>query len=344
MPNNEFCKLMNSPENARLLTKVATLYYRSQLSQLEIARQLGLSRQTVGRLLQRALDSGIVRIEINSDPRYISELELQLEERFGLKEAIVVSASAPETVQVETGRAAAEFLERRVRDGDVLGVVSGSTTVYQCARHLKPARLPNLTVVSLTGSAPRSPSPTNFENLGQLVGKALGGKTVLLPAPAFVERAEIKTSLFSDRHIAEIIDLGHQANIALFGIGPISEDASPYRQGFVEQALLKRMREEGCVGEICGHPFDIHGESCSSELSARSIAIELNNLRQKDLAVAVAGGRNKLDAIWGALHGKYLNVLITDEDTANALLERINHGFQPTGRINGQLSSKQKRG
>lgn len=315
---------MNSPENARLLTKVATLYYRSQLSQLEIARRLGLSRQTVGRLLQRALDAGVVRIEIHSDLRYASELELQLEEIFGLKEAIVVSTNAHEAVQVDIGRATAEFIERRVKDGDILGVASGSTTVYQCARHLKAARFPNLTVVSLTGSAPRSPSPTNFENLSYLIGKALGGKTVLLPAPAFVERADIKTSFFSDSNIASIIELGHRANIALFGIGPISEDASPYRQGFVEQALLQLMQKEGCVGEICGHPYDEHGQSCSPELSARSIAIELDSLCQKDLSVAVAGGSNKLDAIWGALQGKYLNVLITDEDTANALVERAN--------------------
>jgi deoxyribonucleoside regulator len=317
---------MNVHENARLLTKVATLYYKSQLSQLEIARRLGLSRQTVGRLLQKALNSGIVRIDIQSDLSYASELELRLEETFGLKEALAVSTpnTAPEAIQADLGRAAAGFLERRVRDGDILGVVSGSTTVYQCARQLKPARLPNLTVVSLTGSAPRSPSPTNFENLSYLVGKALGGKIVLLPAPAFVERADIKTSLFSDSNIASIIELGHRANFALFGIGPISEDASPYRQGFVEHALLKIMQKEGCVGEICGHPFDIHGESCSPELSARSIAIELDNLRQKDLAVAVAGGHNKLDAIWGALQGQYLNVLITDEETATALLERAN--------------------
>jgi deoxyribonucleoside regulator len=316
---------MSTPENIRLLTKIATLYYKSQLSQHEVAQRLGLSRQTVGRLLQRALDVGIVRIEIQSQLSYVSELELQLEAAFNLMEVVVVSppADTPDAIRSAIGQAAAEFLQRRVKDGDILGVVSGSTTVYEFAQHLNPARMPNLTVVSMTGSAPRSPSPTNFESIAYLVGKTLGGKTVLLPAPAFVDRPEIKTSLYSDSIISGIIDLAHRSNISIVGIGPISEEASPYRQGFVEAQLLKTMQEEGCVGEICGHAFNLQGESCSPELSARAIAIELENLREKQISVALAGGLNKLDAIWGALHGRYLNVLVTDEDTALALLARV---------------------
>ncbi len=316
---------MVSNSDIRLLTKVAVLYYENHLSHQEIARRLGVSRQTIGRLLQRSGEAGIVRIEIDSPLFHVSELELKLEQAFDLLEVVVVSPpiNSQDAIKRAIGQAAAEFLQRRVRNGDILGVAS-STTIDQCAVRLKPAHLPNLTVVSLNGSGPRSPSPTHSESIAHQVGKALGGETVLLPAPTFVDRADIKQSLLSDSNIAEILQLAYRANIAVVGIGPISEQGSPFQQGFVDRELLATLKRENCVGEICGHAYDLNGDICSPELSARAIGIELSSLRTKELSVAVAGGLHKLDAIWGALHGRYVNVLITDEETAQGLLKRKN--------------------
>jgi len=36
--------------------------------------------------------------------------------------------------------------------------------------------------------------------------------------------------------------------------------------------------------------------------------------------VAIAGGRPKLEAVRGAVAGRFMNVLVTDEDVAAALL------------------------
>ncbi len=38
------------------------------------------------------------------------------------------------------------------------------------------------------------------------------------------------------------------------------------------------------------------------------------------LSIALAGGAHKLEAIRGALEGKWCNVLVTDENTARQLL------------------------
>ena len=38
--------------------------------------------------------------------------------------------------------------------------------------------------------------------------------------------------------------------------------------------------------------------------------------------VAIAGGRTKLEAVRGAVAGRFMNVLVTDEDVAAALLRR----------------------
>jgi deoxyribonucleoside regulator len=309
-------------DDIRLLTKVATLYYKNQLSQQEIAQRLGLSRQTVGRFLQNALHLGIVKIEIQSELSFVSELETQLEAAFNLSEVLVVSppADTDDAVKTAIGQATAHYLQRRIKNGDILAVASGSTTLLQCALSLKRAHLPNVKIVSLTGSMPSSPSLAY--TIVHIMSKAWGANAVNLPAPNFVDNAEIKASLMSDSSIDAVVKLGQQANIALFGIGVISEASSPYRLGYVKFDLLEIVRSEGGVGEICGHAFNINGELCSPEISDRTVAIELSSLRTKELSIAVGGGLWKLDAIWGALQGKYCNVLITDEAVGRALLAR----------------------
>jgi len=77
-------------ENTRLLTKIATLYYKNELTQAQVAKRLGLSRQSVGRSLKRAQESGIVEIKIHSPLSLSAELESQVEKAFHLREVIVV--------------------------------------------------------------------------------------------------------------------------------------------------------------------------------------------------------------------------------------------------------------
>ena len=165
-------------------------------------------------------------------------------------------------------------------------------------------------------------SPSLPYTIVHIMSQAWGANAVNLPAPNFVDSPEIKETLMSDSSIAAVIKLGQQANIAVLGIGVISEASSPYRLGYVKYDLLERVRRAGGVGEIFGHAYDINGELCSPEISERTIAIELSNLRTKELSVAVGGGLWKLDAIWGALQGKFCNVLITDEAVGRALLLR----------------------
>ena len=307
--------------DARLLAKIATLYYRSQLSQHEIASRLGLSRQTTGRLLRRARDLGIVHVEIRSPLSYASELEVSLEEAFQLAEAIVVKphVNTDESIKEAIGKAAAAFVQRRVKDGDVIGL-SWSTTVYQCALQMQPAHRRNVVIVGLNGSLNRTSFPTHAEYVIHRMAEMLDAKPVFLAAPMFVDRPDIKASLLSDSRVAEALDLAHQANFAIFGIGDLSEHSSPFKAGFVDSAMLQALRDGGIIGDICGRFYDLNGDLGAPKFAERTIAVELSNLRSKAISAGIAGGLRKVDAILGSLRGKYCNVLITDEEAAKALL------------------------
>src|SRR6202000_383301 len=108
-------------DRARLLAKVARLYYEHDMTQEEISSRLRLSRQKVQRLLSNAREEGIVNIAIHPIMGTFSELERALEASFGLSEALVIETSSPEnqnTIAREVGAGAAEYMARTLRPKD----------------------------------------------------------------------------------------------------------------------------------------------------------------------------------------------------------------------------------
>ncbi|MEA3336699.1 MAG: sugar-binding transcriptional regulator [Chloroflexota bacterium] len=307
--------------DSRLLTKIATLYYNNGLTQAQIAQRLGLSRQTIGRRLEAACAQGIVEIHIRSPLLYVTELENQIEQTFNLAEVIVISPAADteEALKEALGQACAEFLRRRVGPDQVIAV-SWSSTVLECAERLQPTEPRRVTVVQMNGSMDRTTYSTRAEYIIDRIARAFGGRGVPLVAPMMVDRAEIKESLLGDSRIAAALDLASRANIALIGVGDVSEQSSLYKAGYLDDAMLRQLQALGAAGDICGRFFDGNGQLCAPELDGRTLAIDLDTLRTRELAIAIAGGLHKVPAILGALRGGYANVLITDEQVARALL------------------------
>ncbi len=181
-----------------------------------------------------------------------------------------------------------------------------------------------VTVVQLNGSLDRTTYSTRAEYIVDRIAEAFGGRAMTLAAPLMVDRPDIIASLFSDSRIAAALDVARKANFVMFGVGDVSEQSSLFKTGYMDRRLLRKLRPgaRGAVGDICGRFFDAQGHVYSQELDGRTLAVELEALRSKELAVAIAGGLRKVEAILGMLHGRLCNVLITDEQTAEALLAR----------------------
>jgi deoxyribonucleoside regulator len=307
--------------------KIATLYYLKEMSQEGIAARLGVSRQSVSRHLKFAKEKGIVEFTVRSPLFCCSELECQLESMFGLHEAIVVSATvdSEEIVKNEIGKAAAAFLDRRIQPGDILGV-SWSSTVLACTRHLKKKPVGDIRVVQLNGSMDIATYSTRAEYIVEQLSLAFGGTSVTMAAPLLVDSARILKTLLNDSRIQSTFDLAKQSNIALFGIGCISQESSLYKAGYIDARLLERLLAASAAGDICGHFFDAAGEICDARIDERILAIPKECIQEKPLSVGVAGGRAKVGAIRAALKGKWCNVLITDEETARAVVEAEQRG------------------
>jgi DNA-binding transcriptional regulator LsrR (DeoR family) len=76
----------------------------------------------------------------------------------------------------------------------------------------------------------------------------------------------------------------------------------------------------GAVGDICAHWIDEEGQLVDHPLNSRVVALSPARLRDIPCVVIASGGRTKSRALRGVLKGGMCDVIITDEQTAKAIL------------------------
>jgi deoxyribonucleoside regulator len=302
--------------------EAAKLYYLLDYNQHEIAKLLGVSRPTVSRLLQQAKTEGIVQITIKDPNENVENLAAQLEQKFNLKKAAIASIPQYENHIIKNylGEKAAVYLDEIVKDDDIIGVTWG-TTLYHVAIELKQKFVKNVKIVQLKGGVSLAETNTYASEILYLFGKAYHTAPHHLPLPAIVDHVVVKQAMEADRHIHQILELGKQANIAIYTIGSIKTDSLLFQLGYFTESDIESLTGKA-VGDICSRFFDKNGEICNESLNERTLGINLNELRKKEYSILVAGGPQKIDGIYGALKGGYANVLITDQFTAQFLLDK----------------------
>lgn len=308
------------PQTDELMVRCAWLYYEEGLTQQEIARTLGISRLRVNRLLRLARETGVVQITIHHPGIRLAELEGRLQQRFGVPRAIVVPTPVDrDQLKRVLGKAAATYLERSLRPGDCLGVTWG-TTIFEAANQLTPRTIPDLRVVQITGGLVPDLGEINPFDIARRVAEVLGARCSYLYAPMFVRSPEVCRALLSEPFIAQVLEQARQATHVLSGVGEIGTTATFYQVGYLDEATLEGLAAQGAVGSMFARFFDAEGRPVASDLDRRTVAIRLEDLRPIPDVIVVAGGRVKVPALLGALRGGYVKTLVTDAETARALL------------------------
>ena len=309
-----------------LLARIAHRYYVNDRTQEEIAREFGLSRPKVQRLLERARWSGVVDIRIAAPPWLNLDLETRLREEFQLADAIVAPRRAdPQSQREAVARGAAQFLERRLHDGAVIAVGHGRDA-GEVPRFFRPRRRLDCEFVSAMGGSPRVDTPTNPNEICQALAASSGGRSRSLYAPAYVENAEVRNSLLEQEAIAHTLGAAAEASVALVGIGSVDDGCTMVRSGCLSLEEIARLRDQGAVGDILGNYVDADGRVIPSPHRDRLIALSIDDLRRVETVVAVVSEAEKPLAILGVLRSGVVDVLVVDEGNAHAVLDLAQQG------------------
>jgi deoxyribonucleoside regulator len=309
-------------DQEELLVQVARYYYEQNLTQAEISRRINTSRSTVSRLLQQALENGIVKIIINYPWERAHDLEQRLCAKFRLRDAQVLigKGRSDEEIRKGMGMLAARLIDSHVKGGIILGVSYGRSLASTIAA-LTPRRKVAMTVVPIIGALGTDNPKIDGPELVRQIAHLYGGEFRYLPVPLIVEDVRTRDALVQSPHIYETLHLARKSNIALLGIGsPLPQVASSIWNGYLNERELSWLKDQGAVGHMCGQFFDIQGQLLDIDINQCAISIGIKALANIEVVVAVAGGEAKAEAILGALRGQYLNILVTDDAAASRVL------------------------
>jgi DNA-binding transcriptional regulator LsrR (DeoR family) len=318
---------MPKVDELRLITKVARLYHDYGMRQMEIVDRLGLSQSTVSRLLKRARDERIVRVSVVVPSGVHTELEEQLQSMYSLRDAVVVDIEDSEAhggrLLKEIGAAAAHYVEAILQRGEVVGVSSWSRALLAMMDIMPRMPLPtNAKVVQMLGGIGDPKKDTLASALTKQFANLVRGEPHYLPAPGVVRSAESRRYFLEDRFVRETMDLFPSITLALVGIGAVAADYRTSSSAVVFSSQeLTRTLQRGAVGDLCLRFYDACGKPVQTPLDDSVVGVSLEQLRKVRRCIGVAGGPEKVASIRGALLGGWINGLITDRLTAEALVE-----------------------
>ncbi|MCW5221771.1 sugar-binding transcriptional regulator [Verminephrobacter aporrectodeae subsp. tuberculatae] len=304
------------------LAQLATLYHVDGCTQDDLSRQFGISRATVGRLLRRAREEGIVEIRVRPHAIFAADLERQLTERFRIQRALIAVDHKDSDKQREllAGLVASE-LDRILLDGSVVAVGMGRN--LSCvSEHAMSTTRRECNFVSAIGGSYRGGEAMNADHIARRLAARFGGKSESLYAPALVGDPQVRRALLENDTVRHTLDKARRADVALIGVGDVSVDSNMVRMGWFSAQEISEARRAGTVGDMMGYDFiDIHGRPAPTPMQGRVIGLTRDDLQRIPNVIAVAAETSKVTAILGALRTGTIDTLATTAGNAAAVLQ-----------------------
>lgn len=315
--------MIQESSQRQLLIDVARLYHEQGLTQSEIGRRYNLSRSTVSRMLQRALDVGIVSITVNYEVARDNQLEEILISVFALKEARVLKSfdRSSEAVRTGIGKLAANLLVETLNDNSTLGVSYGRS-IAKTVEQVRPKLCEGLTVVPVIGALGSDNPLIEGIDLTRQLARKLGAKYRYLHAPLLVEDRRSRDLFMQEPTVNDVLQIAARSDCVIIGIGSLQAQASGIIwNGYINNKERDWLHNIGVVGHMCAQFFDVQGKVLDIGINQRSISIGLQGLQEIKNVIAIAGTTDKASAILGALNGNYVDSLVTDDRAAQLVLQ-----------------------
>lgn len=308
------------------------MHYKQGMSQQEIGKRLNVSRTTISRILAQARREGYVQIKINYPEDATVNLENQLEEKYGLKEAVIASVQNKDELADEIAFYASDYLLRTLKNHMTIALTRGVTLQNMVEYlgndvRLKFLKTDDVNVVPLMAATNISVSKDKgyrmaYSNyLIEEVARIFRANSYQMLAPQYVSGAEAKQYFMQEDSIKEVFDLAKNADIAVAGIGTLNHNSALINAELIPMEEFERLQKMGGTGEILSHVVDRDGNLIKDRFEDHLMSLDLEDFKKIPVRVGVAYGIEKKDSILGVLRGGYINVLITDEEVAQYLAD-----------------------
>ena len=306
---------------ARNRMRIAWMYYVEGLTQNEIADRLGIGRVTVVRNINEAIKQREVKIWIEGEVSECFELETELKQAFGFKEAVVVPEPVkPENLTNSIGAAAGMYVSEKLQDDMTVGVGWGAT-LYESLQTLAPREFENVQVISLLGGIVQARKFNPAEFAWQFA-RIMAADCYLFQAPAVVDSPETREALIERCGLRDIFRRAERLDLALLSVGTMAPASTAFRFNLISDDERAALMKLGAVGDMLFNFYDRDGQLIDHPVNRRVMSLPIAQLRGVPTRVIASGGNDKVECLLGAIKLVGCNVLITNEATARELLIR----------------------
>lgn len=315
----KYDKESNRLDNA---ARAGWLYYVAGHNQDTVADELGVSRQAAQRLVSLAISEKLIKFRLDHPIAHCMDLCQKLKQKFNLINCEVVPNDLNPAVSFEgVPQACASAMEQFLKSDDPKIIALGTGRILRASvDQLSHLDCPKHRLVSLVGNITPDGSASSYDVIIRMA-EAINAVRYPISVPVIAASIEERKVLQSQRQYRTILELSKQTDVAFVGIGHIGKDAPIVQDGFINRDELKTIVNQGAVGEIIGWVFDKEGTIIDCSINDRVSSAPLAPKSEK-IVFGVAAGKQKINAIFGALQGKLINSLITNEYTAGQLLKK----------------------
>ena len=316
-------------DHDRLILHALRLYYERNHTQAEVADRMGFSRPKVTRLIAEGRARGLVSIAIAEPAGGFTPLEIALEDRYSLDEAVVVaSGEERQATELAAGSACGALLDRVCSPESVLGVSWGIST-RALADALPPMAFGCRKIVSLVGGMGRVKPELHSNQVATTLADRLGVESSHLVAPAVARSASSRNELVEMPGIEEVLEEAVNCDVAVVGIGAIIPTATMIQAGYFIQEEFLGFKDRGAAGDVCCHFLDASGAPRLTEISERVVGVTLGELQAIPQTIGIATGADKVLGVAAVLRGGYVNALVCDQELAQELLSDTTREMNP---------------
>jgi len=303
----------------KLLFDVAVDYFINKKLQREIAEELGVSRVQVSKYLKLAEERGIVKIEVIS-PEISDENQIKyekiLKKLFSLEKLILApSYNNPERLLQSICKVASEYISNNIPNSHLNVGIGWGSTMTKLANSYNLFEKDLWNIVPLSGGISQiADERFNINYIVQNFAKNLNSKFTLIYLPFILEK-NIKANIIKSSEFKKIVDLWNNLDVIIASVGYSISRSPLFRQNVIEGKYINDLEHLNIVGDILTHYFDLYGEIHDLDFVENIINISIEQYKNANLRIIVAGGLHKVESLIGLLRGQLVDVLITDRQT-----------------------------
>ncbi|MGM0168459.1 hypothetical protein IGI39_004214 [Enterococcus sp. AZ135] len=311
-------------QDDRDLVRVATMYYKEDMKQSDIAKQLGFSRQLVSKYLIDARNSGIVDININSSSAYSVQLEIKLQKAFGLKRAAVLDTSYLKDQEVEKLiiQTAISAFRKDVAKAKKIGVSWGKV-LRQLADEYPYVNQPDSTIIPLIGGMGSDQVEVHSNQIAHDLSRKMRAKCKYLYVPALVDSKQTKKNLVENVTVKDVLEDGKAVDFAFVGIAtPFSKSNTMTEIGYIDENDIADLEKAKVIGDVNSRFFDEDGNETPCRINENVIGINLTDIRKIERVCAICFEEEKKDVLYTAIESKIINCIALTDSLAEYLLSK----------------------